>query len=237
MMNHVGIETSQRHTEQTPAELPNKAVRIVRIGTSAHLLQLGLWGEVMEYLCYFRNVRDKLADRKSTPRIGAQLRDARARMHGQEGWHSNLATHSSMRRELSTPRPRMSSTTSARTFVRNRSFDVGEWNRGPHSRAELGRNSHAIVAHEHARLGCSSRKNLKNVCTETRKYTLKFWRCFDNASGVCWFSMREICWIFVLQENVSCMVWRVRQHFEESGVDRSGCLVCMALLWALLLAV
>ena len=65
-MNHVGIETSQRHTEQTPAELPNKAVRIVRIGTSAHLLQLGLWGEAMEYLCYFRNVRDKLADRKSS---------------------------------------------------------------------------------------------------------------------------------------------------------------------------
>ena len=66
-MNHVGIETSQRHAEQTPAELPNKAVvRVVRTGTSAHLLQLGLGGEALEYLCYFRNVRDKLADRKSS---------------------------------------------------------------------------------------------------------------------------------------------------------------------------
>ena len=66
MKNYVGIETSQRHTEQIPAELPKKAVRTVRIGTSAHLLQLGLRGEVVECLCYFRNVRDKLADRKST---------------------------------------------------------------------------------------------------------------------------------------------------------------------------
>ena len=46
MKNHVGFETSQRHTEQTPAELPNEAVRMVRIGTSAHLLQLGLWEKV-----------------------------------------------------------------------------------------------------------------------------------------------------------------------------------------------
>ena len=29
--------------------------------------------------------------------------------------------------------------------------------------------------------------------------------------------MREIGWIFVLQENVSCMAWRVHQHFEECG--------------------
>ena len=63
MKNHVGIETSQRHTEQTPAELPNKAVRIVRIGTSVYLLQLGLWGEAMEYLCSFS---------KRTRQIGGQ---------------------------------------------------------------------------------------------------------------------------------------------------------------------
>ena len=33
-------------------------------------------------------------------------------------------------------------------------FFMSGLDHGPHSGAELGRNSHAIVAHEHARLGC-----------------------------------------------------------------------------------
>ena len=93
--NYHGIIVHQRLTDLTRNGIAERAVRRIKEGTSAVLLQSGLdekwWADAMECSCYLRNVQDLLADgktvwrgsqvfRKSTltrdqPERGEELRD------------------------------------------------------------------------------------------------------------------------------------------------------------------
>ena len=61
--------TSTQHRSETN-EIAERAVRRVKQGTSAVLLQSGLdnewWADSMECCCYLQNVQDKLSDEKTT---------------------------------------------------------------------------------------------------------------------------------------------------------------------------
>ena len=60
--------TSTPHKSETNG-IPERAVRTVKEGTSAVLLQSGLdkewWAESMECYCYLRNIQDLLSDGKT----------------------------------------------------------------------------------------------------------------------------------------------------------------------------
>ena len=64
-----GIIVRQRHTDQKRMGLLRRAVRRVKEGTSAALLQSGLdkewWADSMECYCFLRNILDLLSDGKT----------------------------------------------------------------------------------------------------------------------------------------------------------------------------
>ena len=65
----LGIIARPHHTDQKQMGLPRRAVRRVKEGTSAVLLQSGLneswWADSMECFTYLRNVTDLLSDGKT----------------------------------------------------------------------------------------------------------------------------------------------------------------------------
>ena len=76
-----GIIARQHHTDRRTNGIAERAVRGVKEGTSAVLLQSGLnerwWADSMECYTYLRNVTDLLSDGK-TPyerRLGNQIKD------------------------------------------------------------------------------------------------------------------------------------------------------------------
>ena len=69
MKNYLGIIVRQRQTDQKQNEIAERAVRRVKEGTSAVLLQSGLGNEwcsdSTECYCHLRNIQDLLSDGKS----------------------------------------------------------------------------------------------------------------------------------------------------------------------------
>ena len=64
-----GIIVRQRRTDRRQNGIAERAVRIIKEGTSAVLLQSGLdekwWANSMECHCYLRNIQDLLSDEKT----------------------------------------------------------------------------------------------------------------------------------------------------------------------------
>ena len=69
MKTYPGIIVRQHHTEWKTNGIAERAVRRIKEGTSAVLLQSGLgdewWADSMECYCYLRNIHDLLSDGKT----------------------------------------------------------------------------------------------------------------------------------------------------------------------------
>ena len=69
MKNYPGIIVRQRHTNHKTNGIAERAIRRVKEGTSAVLLQSGLdekwWADSTECYCYLRNIQDLLSDGKT----------------------------------------------------------------------------------------------------------------------------------------------------------------------------
>ena len=74
--NFPGIIVHQRQHRSETNEMEERAVRRVKEGTSAELLQSGLgnefWADSMECCCYLRNIQDLLSDGKHQMKNGSE---------------------------------------------------------------------------------------------------------------------------------------------------------------------